>query len=234
MNCIAMRLLTASALILSPFAACAGDAVVPDFDLANFAVPVANDYFPMVPGTVSTLRSTIKADGVEAPFTLVRTIVGPGPLLLGVQTVAIRDDETEGGLLMERSVDYYATDADGAVWYFGEDVTAYEYDDAGKLLSQKQAPSWTAGVEGAAPGIVIEAVPVPGKSLFRANAPAAKETEYSVVEAVGDVVVVYTESTADPDLRERSTYAKGIGLVATEEDLSSAKDNPKISARLEP
>ncbi len=232
MNRITLNLLASSALILSPFAAFAADAVVPTFELANFASPVTNDYFPMVPGTVSTLTGTIKADGGEAPFTLVRTIEGPGPVLLGVQTTAIRDDETVGGLLMERSVDYYATDNQGAVWYFGEDVTAYDYDDAGKLVAEKQAPSWTAGVDGAAPGIVIEAEPVLGKALFRANAPAAKETEYSVVEALGDLVLVYTESTADPDLRERSSYARGVGLVATEEDLSPAKDNPAISAKL--
>jgi hypothetical protein len=233
---------TVGLLILLPGLARADDPIMPPFDAASFDGGQPNAYFPLGVGHVSILTGTIKTDdGGAAPFNLIRTIVGPGPVLLGVQTTAIRDDELEDGLITESSVDYYATDRNGAVWYFGEDVTAYEYDDNGILTTTKQAPSWTAGVDQAQPGIVIEAVPDLSKVMFRANAPSAKETEYSAVETVGgtlagfsDVVIVYTESTADPDLRERSAYAKGIGLVQTEEDLSAAKDNPKVSATMQP
>ena len=218
----------------APFAAKA-DPVLPLFEAANFASPEPNAYFPMVAGLTSVLTGTIRdADGSVQPFSLKRTIVGPGPIILGVQTTSIRDDESEGGLITESSLDYYANAASGAVWYFGEDVTAFTYDDAGVLTDTKRAPSWTAGVEGARPGIVIEAAPVLAKVMFRAFAPKAGETEFSVIEGLGDVVTIYTESSADPDLRERSQYAKGVGLIKTEEDLAAGKTNPAVSAALQP
>ncbi len=210
------------------------DALLPAFDAGNFTAPRPNPYFPMEQGQVATLTGTIQTGGGAEPFSLIRTINGPGPILLGVQTVAILDDEYEGGLLTESSLDYFATDNAGAVWYFGEDVTAYEYDDAGTLVSKGQAPSWTAGVDGAEPGIVIEVEPVLAKPMFRAHAPKADETEFSVVESLGEQVVVYTESTTDAELRDRSTYARGIGLIKIEEDLSADKTDPVISAVLAP
>lgn len=234
------------AALLSGTAALGADPVLPVFDAGAFANGMANLYFPLDAGKVSTLKGTITGDdGTPGPFTFVRTILGQGPVVMGVQTVAIQDDEYEGDLLTERSIDYYATDAAGAVWYFGEDVTVYAYDAAGALTGTSGGATWRAGTDGAEPGIALRAVPVAGPPMFRAHAPKAKEMEFSVAEpglppmtvpagTYADVVRVYTESTADAELRDYTYWAKGAGLIAMAEDLSAAKDTPKVSAELVP
>ena len=47
-------------------------------------------------------------------------------------------------LVLEDTYDWYAQDADGNVWYLGEDTKEY---DGGKLVGSKG--SWEAGVDGA-------------------------------------------------------------------------------------
>ena len=58
---------------------------------------------------------------------------------------------------MEVTKDWYAQDADGNVWYLGEDTKEYEN---GKVVST--AGSWEHGVDGAYAGIIIPADPEPG------------------------------------------------------------------------
>ncbi len=234
------------AALLAPGAASAATPILPVFDAANFASPKPNPYFPLTAPDPVTFKGTLAADdGTMLPFTRIRTVVGPGPMVLGVQTTAIRDDEYEGPNITESSTDYYATDKDGAVWYFGEDVRAFTYDANGVKTGEGPGPSWIAGKDAATPGIIIRSEPVVNEVMFRAHAPKAQEMEYSTVLDVGltevvpagrfgDVVKVYTESKADPELREYSYWAKGVGMVRTEEDLSDTQDNPKIVSAREP
>jgi hypothetical protein len=56
------------------------------------------------------------------------------------------------GALKEDTLDWYAHQDDGTVWYFGEDTNEYEN---GKASTTKG--SWVAGVDGALPGIVMPA-----------------------------------------------------------------------------
>ncbi len=243
---ISAALAATLAALLSPGGALAATPVLPAFDAANFAAPQPNPYFPLTaPGPV-TFKGTLAADdGTSLPFTRIRTVLGNGPVILGVQTTSIRDDEFEGPNLTESSTDYYASDKDGAVWYFGEDVRAFTYDANGVKTGEEPGPSWVAGQDKAEPGIILRAMPVAKEVLFRAHAPKAREMEYSTVLAVGlsetipagrfaDVVKVYTESEADPELREFSFWAKGVGLVRTEEDLSASRDKPKIVSARQP
>ena len=237
---------TIVAALSAPLAAIAATPTLPVFDAANFASPRPNAYFPLVtPAPVTFAGTFTTEDGQTLPFTRIRTVVGPGPVVLGVPTTAIRDDEYEGPNITESSTDYYATDKDGAVWYFGEDVRAFTYDAAGKKTGEGPGPSWIAGKDAALPGIILRATPDTTEVLFRAHAPKAKEMEYSTVVSVGltetvaagkfsDVVKVYTESAADPGLREYSYWAKGIGLVRTEEDLSARLDHPLIVSARQP
>ena len=43
-----------------------------------------------------------------------------------------------------------------------------------------------------------------------------------------DVLKTYEGSTVEPDLREFKYYAKGTGMIRTEEGLSEARDNPAM------
>jgi hypothetical protein len=145
----------------------------------------------------------------------------------------------KNGNLVERTFDYYATDNDGNLWYFGEDVTNYRYDAAGVFTGTDSKSAWRAGVNGAVPGISIAAEPTVGLSLFQEQAEADGAMDYfkvldtnaTVTGPAGTftgVLKTFEGSKAEPDLREFKYYARGVGFVRTEEDLSEALDNPKM------
>ena len=52
----------------------------------------------------------------------------------GVETTVIRDTVYEDDLIIEDTFDWYAQDTAGNVWYFGEIVVNYEYDDEGNFI----------------------------------------------------------------------------------------------------
>jgi 1,4-dihydroxy-2-naphthoyl-CoA synthase len=51
--------------------------------------------------------------------------------------------------------DWFAQDDDGNVWYMGEDVINYEYDDDDNLIGTNNDGAWEAGVDDALPGIIM-------------------------------------------------------------------------------
>lgn len=225
-------------------AAQAADPVLPPFDVANFANPKANAYFPLEIGTSHTLRGT-RTDGEAIEEYGVLTVQGPGPVILDVSTVLVLDEAFEGGLLVERTFDYFAADKDGNLWYFGEDVTNFRYDDAGKLTGTDSDSAWRAGVNGAQPGISIAGAPVVGLTLFQEHAPQDKAMDYAEVLATDleitgpagtfkNVLKTFEASTVEPDLREFKYYAPGVGMIRADEELSEALDAPAIVVELQP
>ena len=170
-------------------------------------------------------------------------VTGPGLLLLGVQTTQVLDqvldEAVQNGRLVERTFDYYATDKDGNLWYFGEDVTNCRYDASGTFTGTDTKSAWRAGVNGAVPGISLAGDPQVGMSMFQEQAPTEAAMDYfEVLETdatvtgpsgtITGVLKTFDGSTAEPDLREFKFYAKGIGYVRTEEGLSVARDNPEL------
>jgi hypothetical protein len=181
-----------------------------------------------------------------APDEVTRIVVtGPGPMVLGVPTVQILDEEWVGGHVMERTFDLVATDSSGNVWYFGEDVTNFEYDAKGTLTDTSTDATWRAGENGALPGILVPGTPVVGLSLFIGQAPAAKEMAYWEVTAVDATVAgpagnftgvlqLRHGSTLEPDDREFKFYAPGVGLIREEDGLSPALDDPQFVGERQP
>jgi hypothetical protein len=115
----------------------------------NFVAAVDNQLYPLVPGTVTTFEG-----GGEV---ITVTVTSTPKTVLGVNCVEVRDTVTVDGEVTEDTLDWYAQDRDGNVWYFGEDTKEYE---GGVVVST--AGSWEAGVNGAKPGIVMKASPVVG------------------------------------------------------------------------
>lgn len=230
-------------LISAPVAH-AADPVLPVFDAADFATPKPNAYFPLDMGSSSTLSGT-RTDGKPVVEYDVLTVQGPGPTIMGVPTILMLDEAFADGVMVERSFDYFAADQDGNIWYFGEDVTNFRYDDAGKFLGTDSKSAWRAGVNGALPGISLPAAPVVGLTLFQEQAPADEAMDYAEVVAVGlditgpagtfhDVIQMFEASTVEPDLREFKYYAPGVGMIRADEDLSKMRDNPGLVAELQP
>ena len=79
----------------------------------------------------------------------------------GVTCVVVHDSLYLRGKLAEKTIDWYAQDRRGNVWYFGE--ATEELDCRGRVTSTEG--SWQAGVDGAKPGIFMPAHPRVGASL---------------------------------------------------------------------
>ena len=85
--------------------------------------------------------------------------------------------------LAEKTRDWYATDQDGNVWYFGEDTATY--DENGDLESREG--SWEAGVDGAVAGIIMPADPRPSTAAYMEFAKGEAEDQAWVVQRLPSV-----------------------------------------------
>jgi len=178
-------------------------------DPANFVATIDNPFFPLAPGTKWTYGGDEK---------VVVTVTTETKLILGVPATVVRDQVFVGGELEEDTFDWFAQDVAGNVWYFGEQTAEYTN---GKVSSR--AGSWTGGVDGAQPGIVMLAQPRAGDA-YRQEYLAGEAEDLAKVTALSgkvtvpagsysDVLVTEEWTPLEPSVRERKTYARGIGLV---------------------
>lgn len=234
-----------AALAASPVLA-ATEPVLPVFDPAQFTpgTAITNPYFPVTAG----MQSKFLAEGVDEAGnsfeeTGSSTGTGPGPTLAGVATDTVTDLAYEDGVLVERTLDYYAQDDAGNVWYMGEDVINYVYDDAGKLTGTNSESSWRAGVNGALPGYQMLADPAADAAYFQEFAETDGALDQAMVLGVmgeltvpagtyKDVLMIYETSKLDPALLEVKYYAPGVGLVRADEGVDAAYLNPKLISSL--
>ena len=214
--------------------------ILPNFNPARFrrGEPIDNPYFPLVPGTVQTYQGTT-ADGetTEGNDYFATSLTKD---VLGIQTLVVRDTAYEDGLLVEETIDFFAQDRDGNVWYFGEEVINYRYDDDGNFIGTDNDGAWLAGVNGAQPGWIMPADPRPGLSYFNEFAPGIAVDEALVVARnvrieteLGRFRTLQTLDTTalDPDAREFKYYAQGIGLVRADEGLDE-NNEPELVVEL--
>lgn len=185
-----------------------------EFDPANFVSPINNVYLPLAPGTAFHYRSETP-DGLETG--LVR-VTYDTKQILGVTTRVVHDQVFLDGDLTEDTFDWFAQDADGNVWYFGED--SKEIED-GEVVSTEG--SWQAGVDGAEPGIVMLDDPRPGLAYRQELAPDVAEDMARVLGLKAKVEVAYGEfdrclhtmewTPLERGVREHKFYCPGVGLV---------------------
>lgn len=222
-------------LLLAPAAQTAP--LLPDFASATFVAgdPVDNPYFPLL-----DTRTRVFTGGDER-FEL--TVLGPGPTVLGVRTTIQRDRAFEDGLLVEDTLDYFAQDAAGNVWYFGEDVTNYVYDAQDNLVETNDEGSWRAGANDALPGFLMPVDQSLGLNYYQEFAPDDEAVDEGTTNAVGlavsipfgdfdDVLRVLETTALEPDAREFKYYAPGIGLILVEEGLDEELGNPELTMTL--
>ena len=115
------------------------------------------------------LRARGVEDGERFRERSVLTVVldRPGPRILGVRTTTQLDKAFEDGLLVEKTFDYFAQDKRGNVWYIGEDVTNFRYDDDGNLIGKDHESAWRAGRRGAKPGWIMPARQIIGQRYYQ-------------------------------------------------------------------
>ena len=189
----------------------------PKIDPANFTDQVTNLYFPLKPGT--TLIYDGKRD--DTPRRAEVTVTHETKTIIGVKCIVVRDVVTSKNALVEKTVDWYAQDKQGNVWYFGEDTAEYTN---GAVTNT--AGTWLAGVDGAVPGIVMEASPKVGDAYRQEYRPGEAEDFAKVEKLDGTITVpagtydrvLVTEDTdlLDTSKLEHKSYAPGVGFVGTE------------------
>jgi len=189
----------------------------PEINPANFVEGVNHLYFTLTPGTTH-IYSGVTEEGVER---IQVSVLDETREVLGIPTTVVRDTVWIDGELFEDTVDWYAQDKDGNVWYMGEETA--EYEDG---VAVSSAGSWEAGVDGALPGIIMEANPQVGDT-YRQEYYAGEAEDMaeiisvsdSTVTAFGvfeDVLVTNEWNPFELGKSENKYYAAGIGLILEE------------------
>lgn len=191
----------------------------PIIDPDDFVDVIDNPYLPLVPGTTFTYEAETE-DGIEEN---VVNVTRKTKKILDVTCTVVWDLVYVGGVLTEETYDWYAQDRHGNVWYFGEDTK--EYDEDGNVISTEG--SWEAGVDGAKPGIVMEADPQPGDSYRQEYYEGVAEDMAKVLRLNASVSVPYGDfddclktkewTPLDRGVVEHKYYAWGVGLVLVTE-----------------
>ena len=193
-----------------------GPAYHPRITPADFGPSVTNPFFPLRPGTTLVYTGT-KDDksALNLVFTTSRTKV-----VDGVRTRVVEDRLYLDNVLEERTSDYYAEDRCGNVWYFGEDTATL--DAQGHVIDTEG--SFHAGVDGAQPGVFMQASPQVGRRFRQEWYEGHAEDTFKVLSLSAPVTVPYgrfpdalkTEETSalEPDVVDNKYFVKGIGEVS--------------------
>jgi hypothetical protein len=214
------------------------------FDPTHFTHPLTinNPYLPLVPGTTLVYRSNTP-DGCEE--TRVTVTNGTKAIAAGVTARPVHDEVTLGATctgpktLIEDTIDWYAQDDTGNVWYLGEDTK-----ECGENGCVKGSGSWEAGADvshsgtlGVA-GIIMVDQPRQGDQYqqefyegFAQDVAAVLGTDVDVTLSRPDALQprvfhhclqTKEKSTLEPASTAHKFYCRDIGLVA-EEDLSRGR-----------
>lgn len=204
---------------------------------ADLTEDITNPWFPLEPGTRWTYRE-ITEDGEEVQVVVTATSV-TREIANGATARVVRDTVTLDGEVIEDTFDWYAEDADGTVWYVGEDTAEFENGEI-----STRGGSFEAGVDGAEAGMIMPASPEVGMTY-------RQEYYKGVAEDRGEVLALdqrakvpagdYTGllQTADttplePDVLEHKYYAHGVGLVLTLDKESDGREELLSVTRVSP
>jgi hypothetical protein len=190
----------------------------PIIDPDDFVDVIDNPYLPLKPGTTFIYEGITEDGNEHEEF----QVTHQTKKILGVTCVAVHDVSKVDGVKVEDTIDWFAQDKSGNVWYFGELSQQFQN---GKIVGLEG--SWTAGVDSAKPGIIMNAAPKVG-DLYR------QEFALGVAEDMGKVLSLNKSVTVpagsfsnclmtkdfsplEPDAVEHKIYAPGVGQVSTVE-----------------
>ena len=194
----------------------------PGAERPRFPAPTAvdNPLFPLRPGTRFSYRGTVVEGRSATPHTVVFTVTDLTKVVGGVRTVVALDQDFLQGRLQEQELAFFAQDASGNVWNFGEYPEEYTH---GRLTGAPD--TWLTGTGGAHGGIHMLGRPVAGVRYTEGLVPAIEFYDVSRVVSghrmtcLGSrcprrVLVVDEWSPHDPaGGHQIKYYEPGIGLV---------------------
>lgn len=192
----------------------------PVIDPANFSTNtlIDNPYFPLKPGTTFIYEGST-ADGLEHREL---RITHKTKVILSVTCVEVHDLVKINGEVTEDTIDWFAQDKDGNVWYFGENSKQV----AGGLIVGLEG-AWTGGIDGAKPGIIMEAHNVVG-DFYRQEFSLDTAEDLAAVQSLAESVTVpygsfnnclKTLETTPLKISDVSNkfYCPGVGEVLTQD-----------------
>jgi hypothetical protein len=185
-------------------------------DPALFAgVPIDNPFWPMAVGNRWVYSET---DGEGNEQRVEVTVLDQTKEIVGIEARVVHDIVTQDGETVEDTLDWYAQDTFGNLWYLGEDTKEYEN---GEVVSTEG--SWEAGVDGAQAGIILPADPQVGQAYRQEYYAGQAEDAAEIVSldehvdvpfgTFDNVVETRDFTPLDPGVEEHKFYARGIGPV---------------------
>jgi hypothetical protein len=187
----------------------------PRFNPHHFAATaIDNPWYPLKPGTRFVYRGTKD----DKPARDLVTVTRGTKEILGVKCTVVRDRLYLAGRLAEDTIDWYAQDTAGNVWYFGEATRELEH---GKVTSREG--SWQARRSGAEPGIIMQANPTVGDAYRQERFKGHAEDHAKVLSLSAPVTVPlgsYSNAQLtrewtplEPNVVDHKYYGRGIGLL---------------------
>jgi hypothetical protein len=190
----------------------------PTIDPANFVATIDNPFFPLPPGKTFVYEGDTAQGHEHDEFAVTHNT----KVILGVTCIEVHDTVHLAGDLTEDTLDWFAQDTDGNVWYFGENSKQL----AGGLFLGVEG-SWIGGIDGAEPGIVMKAHPAVGDFYRQEYLLGVAEDMAEVVSltdtatvpfppgAFSNVLKTLETSPLEPDASENKYYAVGVGNILT-------------------
>ena len=187
----------------------------PSIDAKDFVSRVDNRYWPLKPGT----GFHFEGERGPTPQTDDEIVTHETKRILGIDAIAVRDTVSEHGRPIERTLDYYAQDKQGNVWYLGEDSFELQH---GRFV--KASDSWLSGVNGAKPGIIMPADPQkgdryrqeyypPGQALDEAHVLGVRGP-FTVPYGTFEKALVTSEFSPLEPQTEEKVYVAGVGEIS--------------------
>jgi len=214
----------------------------PVIDPAKFthSTTINNPYYPLPPGMTFVYEGTVTED--PGGFEHVEFIVTHTTRVIrGITCVEVHDKRFLNGHLVEDTRDWFAQDDDGNVWYFGENTTLI--DDRG--LPVDLSGTWTGGVDGAQPGIIMEAHPALG-DFYRQEFLLGEAEDLAEVSSFSETVTVpFPPGTFDNCLKTTESapiapgdvspkyYFAGVGNLLTVEPNGDRSELVRIEPNME-
>lgn len=200
----------------------------PVLDPANFVSVIDNPYYPLPVGRVLVYRGV--RDGQTQTDRV--TVTDQTKVIQGITATVVLDVARHRGEPLEKTIDWFAQDDQGNVWYLGEDTKAYlpngQVDTSG---------SWEAGVNGAVAGIIMEADPqVPDSYRQEYLKGEAEDTAWIIGRGgsvtvpsgtLADTLTSLEHTVLEPTVVDEKVYAPGLGIVL-EQALAGGQEVAKL------
>ena len=187
------------------------------FRPADFHHPtvITNPYYPLMVGATWRWKGEFR----NQPYEQEDVVLTGTRRIDGVVTQPVLEKDFVKGRIIAGSIDYYAQDDQGNVWYLGEATVHYVN---GELTDH--ADTWIAGRQGALPGIFMPAHPALGKPRYQQEfAPnVAADVEHIVgisksvcepLRCYAHVVQANETTVLNPGVLSAKYYAPGVGLI---------------------